>query len=205
MNPAVKSTTEANPDASTMEANNMQSTTEYGLNRPDSSTQNQPIAGSCVNQRHNWRKAKAKKKQELKQLGMHVRSRPFLVHNTKAFVSKRDRNRFMKKLHRRVARGDVKGVRALQPPPGATHALRDRFLEFINNYAKWAPKVNQRLRPHNTANGARFKFMKAMRSCEMRQLASPDKIKRTIRKFRQRNHIGALTRRLEKEKFPDEV
>ena len=89
----------------------------------------------------------------------------------------------MKKLYRRFAQGDVKGVRALQPPPGATHALRDRFLEFINNYAKWAAKVNRRLRPHNTANGARFKFMKAMRSREIRTLASSDKIKRTICKF----------------------
>ena len=111
----------------------------------------------------------------------------------------------MKKLHGRVRRGDVKGVRALQPPPGATHALRDRFLEFINNYAKWAATVNQHLQPHNTANGARFKFMKVMRSREMRQLASPDKIKRTICKFWQRNHIGVLTRRLEKDEFPDEV
>ena len=76
---------------------------------------------------------------------------------------------------------------------------------FINNYAKWAAAVDRRLRPHNTANGARFKFMKAMRSREMRQLASPDKIKRTIRKFRQRNHIGVLTRRLEKDEFPEEV
>ena len=136
---------------------------------------------------------------------MYVWSRPFLARNTKAFVSKRDRNQFMKKLHWRVAQGDVKGVRALQPPPGATHALQDRFLEFINNYSKWAAKVNQRLRPHNTANGARFKFMKAMRSCKMRQLASADKIKQTICKFWQRNHVGVLTRQLEKDEFPDEV
>ena len=74
VNPAVKSTIEADLDASTMEANNTQSATEYGLNCPDSSTRNQPIAGSRVNRRHNWRKAKAKKKQELKQLCMHIRS-----------------------------------------------------------------------------------------------------------------------------------
>ena len=89
----------------------------------------------------------------------------------------------MKKLLCRVERGDVKGVCALKPPPDATHALRDRFLEFINNYAKWAAKTDRRLQPYNTANGARFKFMKAIRSCKMRQLASPDKIKRTIHKF----------------------
>ena len=92
-NSVAKSATEANLDASTTEANNTQNTTEFGLNRPNSSTRNQPIAGSRVNQRQaNWRKAKAKKKQELKQLGMHVWSRPFLARNTNAFVSKRDRN-----------------------------------------------------------------------------------------------------------------
>ena len=45
-NPTAKSTSEADLDASTTEANNA---TEFGLNRPDSSTRNQPIAGSCVN------------------------------------------------------------------------------------------------------------------------------------------------------------
>ena len=89
----------------------------------------------------------------------------------------------MKKLLQKVRNGDIKGVWNLQPPPNATHALRDRYQDFINNYAKWEAKIDRCLRPYNTANGARLKFMSAMRSCEMRQLASPKEIRRTIRKF----------------------
>ena len=72
-------------------------------------------------------------------------------------------------------------------------------------YVKWAAKVDRRLRPYNTANGARLIFMSAMRSRECKQLASPEEIRKTIHKFRQRNHIGVLTRRLSKDEFPDEV
>ena len=72
-------------------------------------------------------------------------------------------------------------------------------------YVKWAAKVDRRMRPYNTANGARLKFMSAMRSRECRQLASPEKIQKTIHKFRQQNHIGVLTRLLSKDEFPDKV
>ena len=166
-------------DVTLKAANGPTNLTEFRLQRTNPSTRNVPVTQSQFDRR----KAIANKKRKMKKQGLHVRSRPYMSRKTKAFISKTEQNRFKKKLFRRVCQGDVKGVCALQPPPSATHALRDRYQEFINMYVKWAAKVDRRLRPYNTANGARLKFMSAMRSRECRQLASPEEIRKTIHKF----------------------